>query len=64
MAPFLFLSDEEFAVLALRDKAAYLVRANRELESRQVMTRNQMRWFTSAPKDELWAKQTEFKKPS
>ena len=40
--PFRFLTDAEFAKLAAREKAMYLVRASQELDERQRTLREQI----------------------
>jgi hypothetical protein len=40
--PFRFLSDEEFLVLSITDRAIYLSRASQELEMRQKLLREQL----------------------
>jgi hypothetical protein len=42
--PFRFLKGDEFFALAVHDRAVYLVRASHELESRQKVLREQMRY--------------------
>jgi hypothetical protein len=40
--PFRFLSDEEFLMLSVKERAAYLSRASQELEARQKLLREQL----------------------
>ena len=40
--PFRFLSDREFLMLSVKERAAYLSRASQELEARQKVLRDQL----------------------
>jgi hypothetical protein len=48
--PFRFLTDAEFKVLSVKERAEYLMRAAQELEDKQRLLRQQLQTFSPSVK--------------